>query len=349
MLQRARESEDLVPPLTIDGDHIGQRHLPGGHRSRLVEQDGVDLVRGFQHLRPLDQDAQLRTPAGTDQQRCGGRESQGAGARDDQHRHRCRERRRDGSARADPESKCRNGQRDDDRHEDTGDPVRQPLSVRLSVLSVLDQSAYLCQCRVGADPARPHHQSSVGVDCCTDDVGTRFDLHRYRLTGQQRRVDRRTSRYHHAIGGDLLARANHELVADGQLTDRDALLGTASAHRHILGAEFQHRSQCRTCAAPGPGLEISAGQNQGGDSRGGLEIDVPASIGAPDRQLECVCHARCARGTPEQRVHRPPQRRQGSHRDQGVHGRGPVAQVRPRRPMERPCAPEDHRRSQCQR
>ena len=126
---------------------------------------------GLQHLRTLDQDAQLRTPARTDHQRRRRREAQRARARDDQHRHRRREGRRDRSARADPEPQRRHGQRDDDRHEDAGDPVRQPLGLRLPVLGILDQPAICASCGVGADPGRPHHESAVDVDGRTDHVG----------------------------------------------------------------------------------------------------------------------------------------------------------------------------------
>ena len=52
---------------------------------------------------------------------------------------------------------------------------------------------------------------------------------------------------------------------------------------------------------------------------------------------------------PEQRVHRPAERREGAERDQGVHGGGAVAQVDPRGAVERPGAPDDDRRGEGER
>ena len=71
-------------------------------RAGLVEHDRVDAPRRLEHLGALDEDAELRAPAGAHEQRGGRGQTERAGAGDDQHRHRGGERgrgrlRRDGS------------------------------------------------------------------------------------------------------------------------------------------------------------------------------------------------------------------------------------------------------------
>ncbi len=60
-------------------------------------------------------------------------------------------------------------------------------------------------------------------------------------------------------------------------------------------------------------------------------------------------HPRHTRAAEQQRIHRPGESRQGAHRDQRVHRRRAMLEVRPRGPMERPRRPRHHRRGQRQR
>ena len=56
------------------------------------------------------------------------------------------------------------GERDDDRHEDAGDPVGQPLHLGLAVLRLLDQPRHLGELGVRADAGGPDDQPAAGVD-----------------------------------------------------------------------------------------------------------------------------------------------------------------------------------------
>ena len=63
-----------------------------------------------------------------------------------------------------------------------------------------------------------------------------------RLAGEQRRVDRRAPLLDDAVGGDLLAGADDEPVADRELVDRHAPLGAVVVeHGDVLGAELEQR------------------------------------------------------------------------------------------------------------
>ena len=117
----------------------------------------------------------------------------------------------------------------------------------------------LGQRRVGADLRRPHDQPPAGVDGRTRDLGSGLDLDRHGLAGEHAHVDGRDALLDDAVGGDLLARADDEPVADGELLDRHAPLGAVGVeHRHVLRAELQQRLQGGAGAALRAGLEVAA-------------------------------------------------------------------------------------------
>ena len=76
--------------------------MPGGDGAGLVEDDRVDLSRGLEHLRSLDQDPELSAPARADEQRRRSRETECARARDDQDGNRRRKGEGEPGSRSDP-------------------------------------------------------------------------------------------------------------------------------------------------------------------------------------------------------------------------------------------------------
>src|SRR5581483_10877329 len=103
----AGQAEDFGGVLAGSGDDRGEGHLTGGDRAGLVQHNRVDGAGGLEGLRALDQDAELRGPAGADQDRGRGGQAHGARAGDDQHRHRGGER---------PAGRLARGQPGDQRH-----------------------------------------------------------------------------------------------------------------------------------------------------------------------------------------------------------------------------------------
>ena len=77
-----------------------------------------------------------------------------------------------------------------------------------------------------------------------------------------------------AVGGDLLAGADHEAVADGELLDRDPHLVAVAEDGDVLGAELEQRAQRGAGAALGAGLEVAAGEDEHGHAGGDLEVDL---------------------------------------------------------------------------
>jgi hypothetical protein len=170
------------------------------------------------------------------------------------------------------------------------------------------------------------------------------------LTGQQRLVDRARALLDDAVGGDLLAGADDEAVARRELLDRHAALGPVGVeHGDILGAELEQRLEGGAGAALGARLEEAAGEQERRHDRAHLEVDlVRAAARAIGDQVERHSHARHAGVAEEERVQRPAEGREHAERDQRVHRRRAVLEVRPRRAVEGPRAPQDHRRRELQ-
>ena len=223
----------------------------------------------------------------------------------------------------------RDRERDHDRHEHARHPVGQPLDRGLAALRVLDEAGHPGELGVGADPRGAHHQTAADVGAPADDRGARPHLDRHRLAGEHRGVQRGAAVLDHAVGGDRLAGADHEAVADLQARRGHPYLAAVAQHRRLLGAEVEQRGERGTRPTLGAGLEPPAEQHERGDARPDLEVG----------------HALAA----QQRDDGPAQRGERAERDQGVHGRGAVAQVGRGRAVQRPRAPDDGGRGEHER
>ena len=333
------------------GEHdVDEAHAAGGDRAGLVEHDRVDAARRLEDLRALDQQAELGAAAGADEQRGRRREAERARAGDDQHRDGGGEGELGRLAGAEPEAERRDGEADDDRDEDARDAVGEPLDGRLAGLGLGHEPRDLRERGVGADPGRAHDEAAAGVDRRARDLVAGLLLDRHRLAGEQRLVDGARALLDDAVGGDLLAGPDDEAVADGELLDRDAALGAVGVeHGDVLGAELEQRRQRGAGAALGARLEVAAGEQERRHDRADLEVDlVRAAAGAVGDQVELHPHAGHAGVAEEERVQRPAAGREHADGDQRVHRRGAVLEVRPRRAVERPRAPQDHRRGELQ-
>ena len=205
----------------------------------------------------LDEDAELGAAAGADEQGGRGGEAEGAGAGDDQHGDAGGERGGGGLAGAEPEPEGADGEGDDDGDEHGGDLVGEPLDGGLAVLGVGDEPGDLGQGGVGADPGGSHDEAAAGVDGGAGDGVAGADLDGDGFAGEQRGVDGRGAFFDDAVGGDLLAGADDEPVADGELADRDADLVAVAEDGDVLGAQVEQGSQGGAGACAWPGLRSS--------------------------------------------------------------------------------------------
>ena len=153
----------------------------------------------------------------------------------------------------------------------------------LPVCASVDEPGDLRQRGVGADLGRADDQPAAGVDRRARDLGARADLDRHRLAGQHAHVDRRAALLDDAVGGDLLAGADDEARRRPRARSiGDAALGAVGVEdRDVLGAELEQRLQRGAGAALGARLEVAAGEDERGDDRGRLEVDL---VGARARR-----------------------------------------------------------------
>ena len=327
------------------------RHLPRGHRPGLVEDDGVDPPRRLEHLGALDQQPELGAAAGPDQQRGRRGEPERAGAGDDQDRDRGGEGEGRPGPVAEPEAERADGEGDHDRDEDAADPIgealdRAPCPVWASVTRrAIWARAVSSPTRVARTTSRPPAlivaptTSSPGPTS----TGTDSPVSSAWSTAEEPRST--TPSVATFSPGRTTKRS-----PTARLLDRDAaLLALLVEHGDVLGAQVEQGLERRPGAALGPLLEVAAGEDEGGDDGGDLEVDVVGGGAALGDELERHRHPRRAGVEEEEGDQRPAPGGQRADRDQRVHRRGAVAEVLPGGLVEGPARPEHDRRGQLQR
>ncbi|MDF9817189.1 hypothetical protein M2266_006502 [Streptomyces sp. SPB162] len=230
---------------------------------------------------------------------------------------------------SEPETECGQCQGDDYRYEDRGDLVGQALGSGLAVLGVFDQAGHPGQLGISANSGGSHHQASADVDRRPGDRVADRDFDRDGLTGQHALIHRRTALLHDPVRGDLLARPDDEDVADRQVGNRNPRLATVAQDADILGSDLQQSPQRGARAAFGARLEKASGQDERGDTGGGLQVDIAAAVTAGDGQFEGVRHTGGSGSSEEQGPEGPDESSQCADRDERVHGGGAMPQIGP--------------------
>ena len=167
-------------------------------------------------MRPLDQDAQLRTAAGAHHQRCRGRESERTGARDNQRRDRGSE--SHPCTRADEQPYGERSKRQPDHHwnEDCGNTIRQALHFGFAGLCLLDETPHLGKLGIRPNAGRPNHETATRIQRCAHYGVAGADLNGNGLAGEHACIYCRVAFGDLAVGRDLLARAHDEQIADDE-------------------------------------------------------------------------------------------------------------------------------------
>ena len=272
---------------------------------------GVDPAGGLQHLRALDQDAELRAAAGADQQRGRGGEAQGARAGDDQHRDGGGERGRGREPGAEPDREGGDGDarsRSARRPRRPGRRAAAPRPCRTGRPRPAWPSARAgCRepTRVARTTSRPPALTvapTTGSPAPTS-TGTDSPVSMEASTAE---VPSTTT--------PSVAIFSPGRTTNSSPTARSSIGMRVSApsrqHRDVLRAELEQCPQGRAGLPLGPLLEVAAGEDEHGDAGGDLEVDVRRRRRSGcDRQLEGVGHARLPGGAEEQRVQRPQRRR----------------------------------------
>ena len=331
-LKRRNSTQRFVAILAGTSNHIHDVHPAGGDSARLVEHHRVHLTGALENLGAFDNQPKLCATTSAHQQRSGRRQTEGARARDDQHRHSGGERTVGISSNRQPTHKRDDRTQHHHRHEDCAHPVGQSLHRCLARLSVLYESGDVSQGCVATHASGAHHQSAAHVDSATGNGGVAAHIDRHAFTGEHRCIHCRCAVDDNTIGGDLLAGTHHKRVANAQLSNWHQHFNRATKHRCFLGTNIEQSAQCRTRSALGAGLEIAPGEHEHHHRRGHLEIQLAVRhhcVGtgvihcggrARWQQREAHLHSGRACIAHKQRPDTPSKRGDDTQRHEGVHG-----------------------------
>ncbi len=337
------QAQQLARRRAADRGRGDDPHPAGGHGAGLVQHDRVDAARRLEHLRPADQDAQLRTATGAHHERGGGRESEGAGAGDDERRDGGRESEFDARAGQEPAREREEREAEDDGNEHRRDAVRESLHGGLAGLGLLDEAAEPGEFGVGSDARHLDHQSPADAERGADDPVARADLDRHGFAGQHARVDGGGALEHEPVAGDLLAGAHDDPVAGHERVDGHAHLGAGAQHDRVLGAQFEQRAQRGPRLRLGACLQVAPAEDEHGHRSGDLEVDLPGCLARRAEEGHRHLHAGHPRHAEEEGVQRPGEGGRDADADQGVHGGGAVSSVDGGGSVEGPGAPDGDR------
>ena len=189
-------------------------------------------------------------------------------------------------------------------------------------------------------PTRSARITSVPVPLTVAPVtrAPRCLLHRQRLAGEHRLVDRAVIVRHHSVDGNLLSRAHPQPLADLHLLERNVLFSVAVQTMRQLGRQPQQRANRARGLAARAQLQHLPEQHQRGDHRRRLEIDR--------RHTAVHAKRRRQRARRQQREDAEQVGDAGAERDQREHVQAPVDDGGPAAHEERPGAPQHHRRRQ---
>ena len=304
VLDRAGQPQHLGARGAVQHLDADERHPALGDRAGLVEDDRGGTPRLLQHFGALDQDTELRAAAGADEERCRCREPERAGARDDQHGDRGRERVGGVGAGAEPEaeraqlrSRSRSGRRSADTRSASRCTGALPAcaSVTSRPIWATAVSAPMCVARTTNRP-ETFTVAPIASSPGPTSTGTLSPVSRDVSTEDWPGLD-------DAVGGDLLARPDDEEIADAQLLHGHAsFLALGADDGDVLRAELEQRLQRGAGAALRARLEVAAQQDQDDDDRRHLEVDLAAARARAERQLEVHPHRRIAGVAEEERV-----------------------------------------------
>ena len=121
----------------------------------------------------------------------------------------------------------------------------------------------------GADIER-----AAGVDAAADHgVAGAFRLRRG-FAGEDRFIDVRAAFDHDAVGGHALAGFDAEERAGSQRVDRDEALAAVLHQARLVRHQAVEQRERAGSALLGGALDRFAGEHQGHDGAGGIEVDV---------------------------------------------------------------------------
>ncbi len=206
------------------------------------------------------------------------------------------------------------GEADDRRHEDAGNPVRNPGNGGLCGRRVADHLDDLGKCRILAHPGRPGPDVAGLVDGGSRHQVALGLVHRNGFTGQRRLIHCRAALLDAAVHRNCLSRADNEEVADLHRIDGHGLLFAVPQQHRGLRCQLHKALQRIRGTSLGHGLQHFPDGDQRGDHGCRFEVQVMHNVmhglhitlGQPCRQYiqrRQGIDEGCAGAESHQRVH----------------------------------------------
>src|SRR5688572_15015571 len=261
LLSTGSETEHSLLRVSANRDEVGQHWLPASDCSRLVENNRVQLVGGFQTLSPLDEHPVLRTAPRAYHYRRRRSETEGARAGDDQHRHEIHERHRKphfGRRENEPGGKRRYRDAQNYRREDSADDVGESRDGGFRSLGIVNHSHDLLQRRIAADLCRLESECASQIERPAEHLFTRSLFDRQTLASEHGFVHRRAALADDPVDRDLIARPDLNDVALYDRVDRNLHFFAIADYASGLRLELHQLADRIRRASLGPRLEHSA-------------------------------------------------------------------------------------------
>ncbi len=236
--------QDILFGVAGSRDDMRDTRLPFGQRAGLVEDDGAYAMRSLERCRVAYQDAAQRALTSAHHDRDRGREPHGARAGDDEDGNGVQDGERERGLRPKdvPCGTRRYSKDDDDRNEDGGDAVREPLDRRFAALGFLHHADDVRKHGIRADLRRAEDERPVHIHGGTDDGRSQRLLDGDALAGDHGFVHARRAFGDDAVDRHLLARTDADEVADLHLADRDVMLRSVPEDACGLRLEAEERA-----------------------------------------------------------------------------------------------------------
>ncbi len=256
MFDRRRQRDDGVGRCVAERRHLDDLRRPERESARLVERHTPDACGAFEMDAALDQHALARGAGERGDNRDRRRDDERARARHDQQHQRAvdprvpeateHKRRRDGDGDRKQQHRGR---------VDTREAFDERLRRRALRLRLLDEMDDARQRRVAADVGDAHIERATAVDGAREHGVSRELLHRQRLAGNRRLIDRALAGDDDAVERNLLAGADDEDHAHGDALDIDSAIAGRVADERVGRREIEQRAHGVARAFERPCLE----------------------------------------------------------------------------------------------
>ena len=272
--QRQRRVQQFVFADAVRRKHIRHAHLAARNCAGFVQRDNLHLAGLLQRSRRLEQDAILCANAVADHNRDGRRQPQRAWAADDQHRNRAGQRIPERRAKQQPDNHRQHGDRNHNRDEHAGHPVRDLGNRCFRRRRVGHHADNLAQRRILAHAGRLAAQEAGLIDRRRRHIVARCLIHRDALARQRRFVDRAHAVQHASVHRNAFARTHDEHVALPHLLNRQGDLLPAAEDVRRLGRELHQGFQRVGRLALAARLKHLPHRDKRQNHRGGLKIKL---------------------------------------------------------------------------